>query len=66
MNETITISDRGHFVPMALLTDEEVSYVSGGNPMLVAAAAAAAAFGALNAAEAFGEKIGKAIYSATH
>ena len=46
------------------LSDEEVNAVSGGNALTVAAAAAYIA--ALNGAEALGQRIGKAIYYATH
>jgi hypothetical protein len=46
------------------LSDEEVNAVAGGNALTVAAAAAYVA--ALNGAEAFGQRIGKALYYATH
>lgn len=45
------------------LTPAEIEQISGGN-VLVIAAGVAAAFGALNAAEAFGQKLGKALYYA--
>ena len=44
------------------LTNEEITLISGGNPALVVAAGVAASFGALSAAEGFGEKVGKALY----
>ena len=47
---------------MRNLTNEEITLISGGNPALVVAAGVAASFGALSAAEGFGEKIGKALY----
>lgn len=45
------------------LNEDEVNQISGGNSVLVAGAAAY--FGALNAAEAFGQRLGKALYNAT-
>lgn len=47
------------------LSEEEVNEVSAGLTYLVAAAAIATVMGALNSAEAFGEKLGKALYYAT-
>lgn len=47
------------------LSEDEVSEVSAGLTYLAASVAIATVMGALNAAEAFGEKIGKALYYAT-
>lgn len=51
---------------MAELSEEELNEVAAGLTYLAAAAAIATVMGALNAAEAFGSKVGKAIYYATH
>lgn len=48
------------------LNENEISVVSGGNPLAVGIAAAAAGVALFNAAEAAGEKIGKFIFNATH
>lgn len=60
-----TISHSMQLSDLNELSDEEVNRISGGN-ILVIAAGVAAAFGALGAAESFGQRIGKALYHATH
>jgi hypothetical protein len=66
MSQISKISDVKPFTQLQVLTDEEIDFVSGGNPALGIAAAATAAFAALNAAEGFGEKLGKALYNVLH
>jgi hypothetical protein len=66
MNQIAKANESEKFTQLTILTDEEIDFVSGGHPILIAAAGVTAAFAALNAAEAFGEKLGKALYNATH
>jgi hypothetical protein len=66
MNQIIETNAHVKDVPMILLDENEISVVGGGNPFFIAIAGCAGTFGALNAAEQFGEKIGKAMYYALH
>lgn len=66
MNQNLSENTDVQNLQMRALTDEEIGLISGGNPALVIAAAVTASFAALSAAEAFGEKLGKALYYATH
>lgn len=66
MNNIATMNMNEHEVGIRALADHEIASVNGGFAILVAAAAVTAGFGALSAAEGFGEKIGKALYYATH
>ncbi len=48
------------------LTIEEYRYLNGGHPFLITAAAITVGFALFNAAHDAGEKVGKALYHATH
>jgi hypothetical protein len=65
MNKIAEINTNQQILPIQMLADDEIELIGGGNPALVWIGVTAA-FGALNAAEGFGEKIGKALYYALH
>jgi hypothetical protein len=66
MNQIVEADMGFHNFPMRRLEDDEISLVGGGNPFFIAIAGFGATMGALNAAEQFGEKLGKAMYYALH
>jgi hypothetical protein len=66
MNQIVETDMKIHSSPMRALDEDEISVIGGGNPFFIAIAGFGAAIGTLNAAEQFGEKIGKAMYYALH
>lgn len=63
MNATVTLLSDGSLFE---LDDRDIEEVSGGIGFVAAMAAASVVVGTLYAAEQLGEKIGEAVYYATH
>ncbi|WP_156895678.1 hypothetical protein [Massilia putida] len=66
MNQIANSNTSMNEFSISTLEDDEICVISGGNPFFIAMAGFGATLAALNAAEQFGEKLGKAAYYALH